>query len=71
MFDDSLYTVETLKVITSLTLGACAGGLQYLVCVVCLSVQTISAIALNKTPKKGHHKNQRSMGKILKKVFCF
>ena len=55
-----------------LTLGACAGGLQYLDCVcvsVCLSVRTISAIPLDKTPQKGHHKNQRPMGKILKKAF--
>ena len=47
-----------------LTLGACAGGLQYLVCVcVCLSVWAISAIPHNKMPKKGHHKNQCPTGK--------
>ena len=52
-----------------LTLSACAGGLQYFVCVcvcVCVfSVQMISAIQPNETPKKGHHKNQRSMENIL------
>ena len=36
-----------------------------------LSVQMISAIACNKTPKKGHYKNQHPMGKIFKKAFRF
>ena len=43
------------------------GNSTWFVCV-CLSVRTISAIARNTTPKKGHHKNQRPMGKILKGV---
>ena len=33
------------------------------------SVWTIFAILHYKTPKKEHHKNQRPMGKIFKKVF--
>ena len=37
---------------------------------VCLSVR-FPVIPLNKTPKKGHHKNQRPMGKIFKKAFDF
>ena len=48
-----------------INLSTCAGRLQYLVCV-CLSdmsVRMISAIACNKTPKKGHHKNQAPYGK--------
>ena len=59
-----------------LTLGACTGGLQYLVgvcvCVrlsVCLFAWTISAIARNKTPKKRHHKNMCPMVEILEKTF--
>ena len=42
------------------------------VCVcVCLSVRAIFGIPHNKTPKNGHHKNQRPMGKILCFVKCF